>query len=340
MAMMRLSIAPITQEHLAPAAALLAEHGAALRERDPRLPASYADRDGLAAALANEPGVANGDGAVAWRGERLAGVLLAKRLLLTPTDLVAEFYHPRSVEITQCACSPDEPDPTDVYRRLYAVAAARWVRDGFFVHYVWSPAIDEVAQAAWFSLGFGQDVASCLHQLRNIPDSAPPHGVELRAATLEDAEQIEAVVLGITAHHCEPPMFFPLPREVDEDALRFIKASLAQTERGYGAFVAVRDGRVIAVVFFDPTGLLRPGTDGLIYLLSGVTDPAERGTGVGTALVHHALREAVSAGFSTSMLLVLTSNIGGYKFWRETGFEPLEYRLGRRIDERIAWAKP
>ena len=32
------------------------------------------------------------------------------------------------------------------------------------------------------------------------------------------------------------------------------------------------------------------------------------------------------------------ANISGARFWQSNGFQPVEYRMRRRIDERIAWA--
>ena len=33
-----------------------------------------------------------------------------------------------------------------------------------------------------------------------------------------------------------------------------------------------------------------------------------------------------------------TPNLSGAKFWQSSGFEPVEYGMRRRVDERIAWA--
>lgn len=33
-----------------------------------------------------------------------------------------------------------------------------------------------------------------------------------------------------------------------------------------------------------------------------------------------------------------TANLPGARFWLRSGFRPIEYRMFRQIDERIAWA--
>ena len=33
----------------------------------------------------------------------------------------------------------------------------------------------------------------------------------------------------------------------------------------------------------------------------------------------------------------MTANLAGARFWLGNGFRPLEYRVCRQVDERIAW---
>jgi ribosomal protein S18 acetylase RimI-like enzyme len=43
-------------------------------------------------------------------------------------------------------------------------------------------------------------------------------------------------------------------------------------------------------------------------------------------------------GYAHIALHYASQNISGARFWESQGFESIEYRMTRHIDERIAWA--
>ena len=70
--------------------------------------------------------------------------------------------------------------------------------------------------------------------------------------------------------------------------------------------------------------------------IAGVA-PGERHHGVGTAIVKFAMEWASSSGYLFCAVEWTSPNLTSDRFWRSRGFQPLQYKLTRRIDPRIAW---
>ena len=84
------------------------------------------------------------------------------------------------------------------------------------------------------------------------------------------------------------------------------------------ALVAERDGRVIAFALFFTnfsTFLAQPG----LYLEDLFVEPAERGRGVGQALLEHLARLAVSRGCGRFEWSVLDWNVNAIRFYERMG---------------------
>jgi GNAT superfamily N-acetyltransferase len=108
-------------------------------------------------------------------------------------------------------------------------------------------------------------------------------------------------------------------------------------------WIARRDGRAIGMHVLQPpppwlSALLRPERS--TYLLHGYTEAAARGGGVGRALLGRSLAWAREAGHAHCLLHFLAANVSGARFWLAAGFRPIELRLRRVVDGRIAWARP
>jgi GNAT superfamily N-acetyltransferase len=80
--------------------------------------------------------------------------------------------------------------------------------------------------------------------------------------------------------------------------------------------------------------------DSAVYLYEGITEPAERGGGVGAALLDRSLAWARERGADHCTLHYATANPTGRPFWLKHGFRPLEHDWVRQVDERVAWARP
>ena len=99
-------------------------------------------------------------------------------------------------------------------------------------------------------------------------------------------------------------------------------------------FVAERNGRPIAYLAAHrvqgPDDTFEVG-EGYAELFSLVVTPAERGRGVGQALLT-TLDEALAArGIEDVVVAVMCGNEGAMRFYRRAGFEPAELYLRRRL---------
>lgn len=73
-------------------------------------------------------------------------------------------------------------------------------------------------------------------------------------------------------------------------------------------------------------------------LATAATLATARGRGVGTALAHHGLAHAKAEGYRVVATDWRSTNLLSSRFWPRIGFQPVAYRLARRIDPRIAFA--
>jgi GNAT superfamily N-acetyltransferase len=337
---MTLEITPFRGEYVEGAARLLAARHARDREREPVLPTAFESPEAVRPRLERLLSRPGGAGVVALRGGEPTGFLLQAPLLPSPLQMLAQFYPPRSMTVPYDghALAPDED--ASLYRELYAALAGDWVTNGFFDHFVSVPASDVAAREAWDSLGFAREVTCATREI-DTPVAGPAGGsagLEIHQAGPEDIEVIDALGEALWQHHADTPIFAPFLRETLQDEREMTLELLA--DPGNAHFVAYRDGQPLAMNTFMTEGFLPPllAPESCIYLFQGVAYPQARRAGVGKALLAHAMRWAHEQGHRWCALHVYAANISGASFWFGNGFRPLEHRLRRRVDERIAWA--
>ena len=334
---MSLAVEPFGAAHVADAAALLAARHRSDRAQEPDLPA-YGEDPGAAAAIVaaiarSTPGV------VALRAGRLVGYLLGSTILPVPATRGALYLDPRSALVGYAGHAVDPADdPSAIYRALYAALSPAWVDAGYYVHYVAVPASDRAARDAWFSLGFGHDATLALRDTTASEAGAPD--VDVRRGTAADLDDVVAMALGLYEHHASAPIYLPYLAEVEPDERNAQAQALADPECAH--WIARRAGRAIGMYVLQPpppwlSVLLRPERS--TYLLHGYTEAAARGGGVGRALLGRSLAWAREAGHGHCLLHFLAANVSGARFWLAAGFRPVELRLRRAVDGRIAWAR-
>lgn len=205
---------------------------------------------------------------------------------------------------------------------LYAAAGAPWVEGGHLTHIVEVPAEGPLPQV-FFELGFGQEQVHASAPVR-IEEPAAPEGATIRRAQPADIELLLDVVGTIGEHQVGPPVWSGLPAPAREE-LRAAWVELLADETAV-VLVAERDGASLGYVTFSPGG--RPG---VAHLAAAGTRPDVRGTGLGVALVEHALHRAHVAGFETVQLDWRSTNLLASRFWPRRGFRPTHLRLRRDV---------
>ena len=108
------------------------------------------------------------------------------------------------------------------------------------------------------------------------------------------------------------------------------------------AWMAEEDGQLLGVaIFYDEAPLdddLQVG-DKCAGLAVGATRPEERSRGVATALTWTGLAHLQADGYQTCITDWRVTNLEASRLWPRFGFETAIYRLVRRVDDRISWAR-
>ena len=352
---MRLEVMPFAAEHLDEAAALLAARHRADRAREPELSARFEEPTAARAELEVawgmlppaptadgdrhlhplRPRAPGGDGAkgvAAFRNGRLVGYLVGTRWLGSP------FLRPRAAWVAYAghAVTPDEGPET--YREVYAALVPRWLAAGCFAQYVTVPAADRQALAAWHSLGFGWEQARGVRDTGPVAQPRPATALEIHQAGAEDIEVVAQLSGRLARYHAGTPIFAPYLPESQAEHRSELAQMLADPERR--VLLAYREGRLVGMQTLGPprpyAAMVTP--ERCIHLDEAFTEVEARGTGAGTALLGQAMAWARERGYARCTVSWMTANLSGARFWLGAGFRPLQYRLCRVVDERIAWA--
>ncbi|MEO8540752.1 MAG: GNAT family N-acetyltransferase [bacterium] len=290
-----------------------------------------------------EPLLANprADGVAAVRGPELVGFLIGERMLLPPNDFASQFIPPRSIQIglEGHAVAAGE-DSLAVYRAMYAVLARPWVDAGFFTHRAAIVAGDSEAQEAWLTLGFGRYMSAATRDTATPVPVTRQRTLNIERASPEDLEDVLALAEELDSWHWQSPMFWPVIHDAEQAVREFNLSALRSAD--VPAFVAYAEGRPVGMQTFLRPGFTPPivKRDSDVYLFEGVVSDADRGGGVGQALLAHSMEWAVRSGYESCTLHFASGNPSGAPFWLGHGFAPVEHTMERVIDSRVAWARP
>ncbi len=334
-----MEIRDLDSRQLDAAASLLAARHARDRRLHPEFPVGFEDagraRQAIEACLERP----QAKGIVALEGDEVLGYLIADLSLNGPRS---------SAWIRLPGHALAAGTDADVYRDLYAAAAADWVARGCFDHYILIPAADAAARTALFCLGFGGSQA---YALRSLDAPIEPGGVNssksvdgsadwaIRRAGPGDAATLAGLSHLIAEASLRSPAFHPsLPEDFEALAEGF--AELADAT-DWTVWLAERAGQALAYAAFfgvepGPDDLLAP--EACIELKIAATRPEARGRGLARDLVRHGLEEARRQGYRQVRVDWHLPNLLASRFWPRLGFEPVALRLMRRLDPRIARA--
>jgi GNAT superfamily N-acetyltransferase len=331
---MSVQIVPFQTEHLPLAAELLARRRRRDRESIPELPPHFEDplttRKAIEAALQRP----HAQGFAAVDGKRLTAYLIG--------DMLIESQWGRTGWVRTAGCAYDPDGGVEAVRDLYAALGAQWVDHGIFFHFALVPVSDPALIHAWFSLSFGVEQIHALQDLEILdpkPPTMPPE-VEIRKAGPEDRGQLAEVSDVIWKTQVKAPVWavtmFELARELVQGWSQLPEDADATV------WLALMGERAVGVQGYWPAeqeddNLLIP--EHCASLGVAGTRNGERGRGIGTALTKHVLVQARAAGYRFCETDWRSTNLLSSRFWPRRGFRPAVYRLVRRVDARIAWAR-
>lgn len=327
-----MGLTPFTDDHLPAAAELLAARHRAHREAEPLLPARF---EAPAAALKAIEAIwskSEVSGVAAVSAGRLAGFMLGT----THDDLLRR----RHTWVLLAGHAVAVGEDAELYREMYTVLAQRWVDEGHFYHLVQVPASDAAALDAWFRLTFAHEQAYAVRALEPLERPSIPAGVDVRRGRPDDLELIVANADWIARHQTGSPVFGICLPEARIGWRKGWAEILSEAETI--TWLAFREGRLLSYSVFEPaqpseTDLQTP--EQCVYLEIAATHPEARGQGLGRLLIALGFAKADEAGFKSCLTDWRVANLLSSRVWPHYGFRPVVYRLSRRIDPRIAWAR-
>ena len=326
------------QRHLDVAAKLLAARHARDRARDPRFPAQFEDAAECRSRIEAEAVEAGAFGVVAESAGDVIAFAIMAPFLVVPTHYTANFFVPRSAQMGYAGHAAAEGMELQAYREMYAVLAEHFVKQGIFDHLAYIAPRDPAVGEAFVSLGFGRSLTCAIRDVAPLDAPVAP-GIEMHLASSEDAAVIAALNDDLGAHHAKSPIYWAHVREADASANEF-QRSLLDTPDENAHWVAYDNGRPVGMNTFMPpdwvSPLLRPGK--VVYLYQGIVSPDARRGGVGATILARGIDWAREQGYEHVALHFAAPNVAGAKFWQSQGFVPVEHRMVRHIDERVAWA--
>ena len=220
----------------------------------------------------------------------------------------------------------------EIYRRMYGHLAADLTKMGGFTHTIAVRSADGPTVESWFELGFGMDQ---VRGVQSLPRSAVATNgssvVKVRHARPGDLDDLIELAIEVTRFHAESPMLRPALSDHD-----FVGAELIKGMQSSRSAVVVADLGHALGGFLQ----INPDSHFIDTATIGIAGVAAstRHRGVGTAIVNFAMDWAGSSGYRFCAVEWTSPNLTSDYFWRGMGFDPLQYKLTRRIDPRIAWA--
>lgn len=309
-------IEPFAAHHVDGAAALLVERHSRHRAAEPLLAAL--DLAGAVEAVRDAWARERTSGAAAVRDGRVAGYVIGT---LRRSDAWGE--HAWIEPAGHAAIEPERQ------RDLFAAAAGPWVEAGAKLHLALVPALPDLLDP-WYRLGFGQMQLEAIRESGSARDHPAPAGVTIRSGGVADVDAVVATLASLIWRHQRlPPAFTGLVPPAAEELREAWRETLA--ESGVRLFLAERRGGLVGHVLLRPAEPALGVPPGAVELAAMATVPEVRGTGVGLALVDHALDWAAAAGHPVVTTDWRVTNLLSSRFWPARGFRPTFHRLHRVV---------
>jgi len=322
-----------TEGMIPEAGKLLAQRHAANRSKFPLLPARFADPQIATKAIETLWQKKLKNGYAALCDGKLIAYLLGE-LAMQDWGRCGYVYLP--------GYALAEGENTAVLQDLYALLGDDWVKKGCFNHYLYISAADADVIAALFDLGFGKERVDALMDFRSlsIPDLEEPAGVTIRRAGTGDNAHIGSLSNVIFRALAKAPYWHPTVPEDWED-LREGWSELAD-DKEWTVWLALENEEALGTIGFRPE--LEEATQMLasartIYLSVAATKPQARGRGINTVLTWRGLEQVRQEGYEICYTNWISPNLLASRFWPRFGFKDVAYRLAKKVNPMIAWAK-
>jgi ribosomal protein S18 acetylase RimI-like enzyme len=329
---MNIEIIPFHDDLIAQAGELLAARHRRDRSALPELPARFEDPQTASAAITALWHKPRATGSAAMKDGQLMGYMIG--------ETVIDSLWGRSAWVRPAGMGLAAGQEAGLMRHLYAATSARWVDYGIFFHFAVTPVPNAELVQAWFSLSFGIEQVHALLDLNRLEDQAFPNpaGLKIRRAGPQDREALADLSEIIWRHQVQSPVWgIHMPES--EERQGWVELADDPTVTVWLAFL---QGEAVASQGYFPS---EASADDLLIpehcarMTIAATRETVRGRGIQLALTRHGLLQARQAGYRFVETDWRSANLEAAHFWPRRGFRPVAYRLVRRIDPRIAWAR-
>lgn len=330
---MKMEYLPFTNEMIPEAAELLAKRHTRQRQELPLLPGRFEDPQVTAIAM-NE----------LWENKQKGGYAAFCNGRLTAYLIGETSTNPwgRSGYVYLPGYALKEDESPAVLQNLYTMLGEGWVRKGCFNHYLYISARDRDVVNAFFDLGFGKERVDALLDLRtlDIPNLEGPTGIQVRKAGKGDNAYLGNLSNIIFRALAKAPYWHPTVPE-DWDELYEGWSELADDPE-WTVWLALENDEALGMIGFraepeqDTQMLASPRT---VYLSVAATKPEARGRGINTHLTWLGLQQVRQDGFEICYTNWISPNLLASRFWPRFGFQDVAYRLAKKVNPMIAWAR-
>ena len=330
---MKTELLPFNSDMIPEAGRLLAERHKCNREALPLLPARFEASD-----------VAKKVVEALWQEKSKSGYAAFSQGRMI-AYLIGETASPawgRSGHVYLPGYAVAESQDPSILQDLYAVLGDEWVRKGCFNHYLYISAADRLVMEALFDLGFGKERTDALLDLRRleIPEVEEPTGVTIRTAGKGDNTHLGSLSNVIFRALANAPYWHPTMPE-DWAELHEGWSELAD-DKEWTVWLALEGENALSTVGFRP----EPEADTqmlvstrTVYLSVAATKPEARGRGISTVLTWYGLERARQEGYEICYTNWISPNLLASRFWPRFGFQDASYRLAKKVNPMIAWAR-
>lgn len=330
---MKIEFLPFTGDMIPQAGKLLAHRHMRNRANLPLLPAKYQDSQAASKAVKALWKEKHKNGYAAFCNGRMVAYLIGETTT-NPWGRSGSVYLP--------GYAVSESESVSVLQDLYARLGDDWVRRGCFHHYLYLSSADADVIGVMFDLDFGKERIDALLDMKTvvIPEVEEPEGITIRKAGKGDNELLGSFSNVIMRALAKPPYWHPTVPE-DWDELREGWSELADDEE-WTIWLALEEDEALGMIGFRPEQeqdtqmLVSPRT---FYLSVAATKLQARGRGLSTYLTWHGLKEMRRQGYEICYTNWISPNLLASRFWPRFGFQDAAYRLAKKINPMIAWAK-
>ncbi len=218
----------------------------------------------------------------------------------------------------------------ELIRLLYTKASELWVNASCLIHSTLVPLGNSVYLEAFIRLSFAIEHVHGVLDLHEYQPYSIQNSVLIRKATREDQEALGKLSGVVARYQNNAPVYLSIS---DEQLLKRKQAFEALVdEEDVDVFVAQEYQTIVGFSILEAsTPSLMTPDQSIELVLSGVT-PQTRGQGIGKMLLNQSVLECQNRHLRYLITDWKITNLVASQFWPKAGFQPITYRLTRRID--------